>query len=352
MIQHRLAIVVWLVLVLLAGRAVDGKAETLPRSADQAIDHTGDTRPYWTGRIEQDTTWRDTVYVGGDVTIAAAATLTLAPNTKVLFLPYRDDARGGLDTTRAELIVAGRLAAHAGGIVFGSADAGSLGADWYGLVIEGGGRADVSHAAIRDGLRCLYAQRGGFVRPDSIAFANCGNPTALADATGFSIRWRSTQPLLVPKAPPDTLSVGRERGMGSRIAFKLGVSAFVGTVAGVTLASLLVGDSSGPESDGIGEYAAASFGWVNGCTAGTIVSVTLIDPHDRFIMPLIGGLVGRWVGVKASNFSGGWSVIACPVVGATVASELWRDLPESSRFSLGLVPDLKGHLSAVATLRF
>ena len=58
--------------------------------------------------------WRDTVYVGGDVTIAAAATLTLAPNTKVLFLPYRDDVRGGLDTTRAELVVAGRLAAQAG----------------------------------------------------------------------------------------------------------------------------------------------------------------------------------------------------------------------------------------------
>ena len=181
MIQYRLAIVVWLVLVLLAGRAVDGKAETLPRSAYQAIDHTGDTRPYWTGRIEQDTTWRDTVYVGGDVTIAAAATLTLAPNTQALFLPYRDDTRGGLDSTRAELIVEGRLAAHAEGIVFRSADAGSWGADWYGLVVEQGGQADVSNAAIRDGLRCLYAKRGGRVTMDAIAFANCGKPTAPED---------------------------------------------------------------------------------------------------------------------------------------------------------------------------
>ena len=136
---------------------------------------------YWTGRIEQDTTWRDTVYVGGDVTIAAAATLTLAPNTKVLFLSYRDDVRGGLDTTRAELTVEGRLAAHAGGIVFGSADAGSWGADWYGLVVERGGRADVSNAAIRDGLRCLYAKMGGSVRMDALAFANCGKPTAPAE---------------------------------------------------------------------------------------------------------------------------------------------------------------------------
>ena len=151
MIPHRLAIVVWFVLLLLAGRAA------------QAIDHTDDTRPYWTGRIEQDTTWLDTVYVGGDVTIAAAATLTLAPNTKVLFLPYHDATQGGLDSTRAELIVEGRLHAQAGGIVFRSADAGSLGADWYGLVVERGGQADVSNATIRDGLRCVYAKRGGRV---------------------------------------------------------------------------------------------------------------------------------------------------------------------------------------------
>ena len=182
MIPHRLPIIFWFVLVLLAGCAVDGKAETLPRDADQAIDHTSDTPPPWTGRLEQDTTWRDTVYVGGDVTIAAATTLMLAPNTKVLFLPYRDDARGGLDSTRAELIVEGHLAAQADGIVFRSADAGSLGADWYGLVIEWGGRADVSNATIRDGLRCLYAKRGGRVIMDHIAFANCGKPTTPADA--------------------------------------------------------------------------------------------------------------------------------------------------------------------------
>jgi len=154
------------------------------------------SRPYWTGQIEQDTTWRDTVYVGGDVTIAAAATLTLAPNTQVLFLPYRDATRGGLDSTRAELIVEGRLHAQAGGIVFGSADAGSLGADWHGLVVERGGRADVSHAAIRDGLRCLYAKRGGHVTMDAIAFANCGKPTTPADAAKLATpagTWRKEE---------------------------------------------------------------------------------------------------------------------------------------------------------------
>ena len=42
---------------------------------------------YWTGRIEQDTTWRDTVYVGGDVTIASGATLTLCPIRRFTFCP-------------------------------------------------------------------------------------------------------------------------------------------------------------------------------------------------------------------------------------------------------------------------
>ena len=123
--------------------------------ADQAVNHTGNTQPpdasldYWTGRIEQDTTWRDTVYVGGDVTIASGVTLTLTPDTQVHFLPHHDDTQDGLDSTRAELIVEGRLHAQAEGIVFCSANAASLGADWYGIVVRRGGLADVSNATIR-----------------------------------------------------------------------------------------------------------------------------------------------------------------------------------------------------------
>ena len=147
--------------------------------ADQAVNHTGNMQPpdvsrhYWTGRIGQDTTWRDTVYVIGDVTIESGATLTLAPDTQVHFMPYRDDTQGGLDPTRAELIVEGRLHAQAEGIVFCSANAASLGADWYGIVVERGGIADVSNATIRDGLRCLDAETGGRVTMDHVAFVNC-----------------------------------------------------------------------------------------------------------------------------------------------------------------------------------
>ena len=132
---------------------------------------------YWTGRIEQNTTWRDTVYVIGDVTIASGATLTLAPDTQVHFMPYHDDTQGGLDPTRAELVVEGRLQAQAEGIVFCSANALSLGGDWYGIVVKRGGLADVSNATIRDGLRCLYAKMDRRVRMDHVAFANCGKPS-------------------------------------------------------------------------------------------------------------------------------------------------------------------------------
>ena len=214
------------------------------------------SRPYWTGRIEQDTTWRDTVYVGGDVTIAAAATLTLAPNTQVLFLPYHDETQGGLDSTRAELIVEGRLHAQAGGIVFRSADAGSLGADWHGLVVERGGQADVSYAAIRDGLRCLYAKRGGRVTMDAIAFVNCGKPTAPADAAGLSTSQRRTQPLLALRVAEKTdrpKRVDRVAGKSYSETEPAGITIHIRGQYKAVISALLLAADGGTTRTGIAE---------------------------------------------------------------------------------------------------
>ena len=124
---------------------------------------------YWTGRIEQDTTWRDTVYVIGDVTIASGATLTLAPDTQVHFMPYRDDTQGGLDSTRAELIVEGRLHAQAEGIVFRSANAASLGAGefyafWRIIKSTGPRRPDLSRYTIWRRLSLCTASWAFWVR--------------------------------------------------------------------------------------------------------------------------------------------------------------------------------------------
>ena len=331
MIPHRPAIVVWFVLILLAGRAA------------QAIDHTGDTRPYWTGRIEQDTTWRDTVYVGGDVTIAAAATLTLAPNTQVHFLPYHDATQGGLDSTRAELIVEGQLAAQAGGIVFRSADAGSLGADWYGLVVERGGIADVSHAAIRDGLRCVYAKRGGRVIMDAISFVNCGKPTAPADAARLSISRRSAQ-------PRPALNVAVENPV-IRIAKKLGAGVLGGSLG--VLVVFVIGESADSDSDPIAAAAAGPHIALIGYTLGSPIGMSRVDSRDKGILTWAGSIAGWFVGRMALERDTSWPF--APLIGATLASELWRKPPQdsqNSRVSVRLGPAPNGGLSAVATLRF
>ena len=103
--------------------------------------------------------------------------------------------------------------------------------------------------------------------------------------------------------------------------------------------------------DNLAEYAAAVLGLVTGYTVGTAVGVTLIDSHDRFIGTLTGASVGMWLGIQRPYF-GGLSILLCPLVGATITSELWRDSAENSRLSIGLAPDPKGRLSTVATLRF
>ena len=308
--------------------------------ADQAVNHTGNTQPpgtsvhYWTGRIEQNTTWRDTVYVGGDITIASGVTLTLAPDTQVHFLPYRDDTQGGLDSTRAELIVEGRLHAQAEGIVFCSANALSLGADWYGIVVKRGGRADVSHATIRDGLRCLYAEAGGLLMIDNIAFANCGKPIGVSqNSTGL------------PKVTE------REEGSGIRIAEKLVAGGlgglgggFVGGLVGVGglifFAPLVEANSTG---GGIGVEFYPLLGFWIGDVVGTAASASRVDPLDNFRITLAGsalagvGVPAAMIGMTAMNVMDenefkavfGWSALLAPVL-----VQRWRRNDGASPFQL------------------
>ena len=339
--------------------------------AEQAVNHTGNTQPpgtsvhYWTGRIEQDTTWRDTVYVGGDVTIASGATLTLAPDTKVHFLPYCDDTQGGLDSTRAELIVEGRLHAQAEGIVFCSANAASLGADWYGIVIERGGLADVSHATIRDGLRCLDAEMGGRVTMNHIAFANCGKPIGVSQ--------NSTVPPKMKERKEEDDIRGKKLAAGVR-------GGLVGAFTGGIIAVFGLGMIPPPEaesgtdpslSNSIRALNTLIHGMWGGNIVGTAVGVSRVDPQDNFLITLAGSaLVGAGVPyaialTEWAESEGGENLLILsgllgPIVGATIASERWSKSlsaklhlnPEARRVSVGLVPDPKGGLSAVATLRF
>ena len=93
--------------------------------------------------------------------------------------------------------------------------------------------------------------------------------------------------------------------------------------------------------------------------------------QDDFFITLAGSVLGLGVPVGAIDVIStktGWkldtlagvSAFLGPIIGATIASERWRKplsakrhlKPEARRVSVGLVPDLKGGLSAIATLRF
>ena len=327
---------------------------------------------YWTSRIEQDTTWRDTVYVCGDVTIASGATLTLAPNTQVRFLPHRDDTQGGLDPTRVELIVEGRLHAQAEGIVFRSAAAASLGADWYGIVVKRGGLADVSNTMIRDGRRCLYAERGRRVTMDHVAFANCGKPSVSLSQTSAASALDSTDARLVVdglRATPDSLMESSGfMSTGKRVALKL-ITGTVGGLMGVMIVAEALPcywkDYQGDRPifcDSLGP--ALLYGYPAGIAIGVSqVTVKTVDPRVRSEISLIKSL-GVSLGGSAVGLIGGlllthvnddvfWPFFFVgPIVGATWASEWWCPPPAARRISVGLMPNPRGSLFAVAALRF
>ena len=317
--------------------------------ADQAVNHTRNTQlpdtslDYWTGWIEQDTTWRDTVYVSGDVTIASGAILTLAPNTQVHFLPYRDDTQGGLDSTRAELIVEGRLNAQAEGIVFRSAAATSLGADWYGIVVEHGGFADVSNATIRDGRRCLYAKMGGRVRMDHIAFVNCGKQTAQS----FSQRSAASDSL------SEQMKAAVKRYYTEDMTLRIAKKVAGGTVFcfAFTVLGLWGSEGDGSYSDSGLEGAALVLSTAAiGTSVGFPLGVSLVDPYDSLPKTLLAGVIP--IGLWRIGVSGFWTASIVSVISSLTASELSRNHPQAHRISVGLVPAPNRGLSAVTTLRF
>lgn len=96
-----------------------------------------------------------------------------------------------------------------------------------------------------------------------------------------------------------------------------------------------------------------------GCSIGTAVGVSRVDPHDLFGASLIGSVVGLVGGIGLVSASESEllfpSILIGPVVGATLASEWSRSLNPLDKklpFFMNLVPDSRGRLAAIATLRF
>ena len=143
----------------------------------------------------------------------------------------------------------------------------------------------------------------------------------------------------------------------SRTARKLGIGALWGIVPSYALGLFLTLATGNTEGFGAGlllEFTVL-FGYPLGVAAG----VDRVDRYDRFIHSLAGSVVGFAVGAKLTSPHNyledsrweTWPLYVCPLVGATIASELGRDSNESRRFSIHVVPR-PGALSAVAKVRF
>ena len=211
--------------------------QALPGGVMQADFHLN----YWTGSIATNTTWSDTVTVGGDVTVASGATLRLARGTLVRFLANTDDTGGGTDTTLSELIVSGTLDADAGGIVFGSTNAEADTAEWYGLRVLSGGSADLTGASLRDGVRC--AQNAGTLTLSNTRFSDCG---LLAGADSVSYAENGTGSVAVYAATDPSTGTGLSTATWSTA----GTDASAFTFSGGTLSFASAPDFERPSDGG------------------------------------------------------------------------------------------------------
>ncbi len=177
-------------------------------------------------------------------------------------------------------------------------------------------------------------------RIQSLVLVDSPSPDAIAKASALATAAIEEATITAPSLRTGTRDDAK--GNGKRIAFKL-VS---GTLSGIggSFGGLFL--SSGA---GVRGWAPITWSVLLGYPVGSAIGVSLVDPHDRFIHSLIGSLLG--VGVAASATSG-INFLVFPPICATLASEMYRSPPEAQRFSVNLVPNSNGDLSAVATLRF
>ena len=159
----------------------------------------------------------------------------------------------------------------------------------------------------------------------------------------------------------DRLPVGAEsmdyRRASKRIAKKLGAGGLGSVVGAAGFATvgykLHKAYNGGPSKYDLGFFYC---GLLIGNTIGAPVGVSVIDRQDDFLITLTGALLPAGMGILTllnENPLGAWLLFVGPTVGSTLASEIWRREPsQDGRVSVSLVPDIKGRLSAVATLCF
>ena len=148
----------------------------------------------------------------------------------------------------------------------------------------------------------------------------------------------------------------RDMGVAGKLIAGILAGFGLGSLAGIGAArSMDKGESNDP---GLRRLAAfmvgASAGYIIGCPLG----MSAVDPDDRFLNTLAGSLLGAGVGVLIGSVTirnAGESFILLSPIGATIGSIIMSERSNplrSRRLAIGLAPDRRGNLSAIATLRF
>ena len=155
-------------------------------------------------------------------------------------------------------------------------------------------------------------------------------------------------------ASDDSLSAQTEAGR--RIAKK----AIAGSLSSAIFSYVLVDvQESGANLGGLGSLGGVLYGHLLGFPIG----VSSVDPYDSLFGTMMGCILGGVGGVGLLYFFAttgsevnadllAFTLLGGPAVGSLIASETWRKPPQNRRISFSLTPNLKGGLSAVATLRF
>jgi len=131
------------------------------RSAHPHPDHpcslmVADFHYYWNGHISSDATWSGLEIIAGDVVIDSGVTLTIDSGTVVKFLANKDYIKDplGVDTTKCELIVKGKLVVNGDSndsVAFTSTSSTPSDTDWYGIRVlnTAGASAIIEYANIK-----------------------------------------------------------------------------------------------------------------------------------------------------------------------------------------------------------
>ena len=153
---------------------------------------------------------------------------------------------------------------------------------------------------------------------------------------------------------PDTLSRKSGRlhnlGIGKRIALKLGTGTLVGSTSLYTMKKILHSLGFKFFCD---LYPYFFCGELISLMTGTVVGVTLVDPHDNPFWSSVGSALGIAIGLRlAEKTDTIWPLYVGSSGGSTLLSELSRGRLNTPRFNVGLVPDFRGYLPWIVALRF